>query len=88
MPQIKSAIKRLAQNKERQDRNHSYKERIKTLTKQLKISIKDNNKESAEKLLLSIKSGLDKGAIKGVFHKNTASRKVSRLSKALAAIKK
>ena len=79
MPIIKSAIKRNRQNEKRRLRNKSVKTRIKTETKRFLSLL--GNKEKAEEQLKLVHSLYDKAVKKGIIHKNTASRKKSRLAK-------
>lgn len=79
MPIIKSAIKRNKQNEKRRLRNKSVKTRIKTETKRFLSLLGD--REKAEEQLKLVYSLYDKAVKKGIIHKNTASRKKSRLAK-------
>lgn len=77
----KSAMKRARQAKKREARNKAVKSTIKTLVKKVEAAIAANNKEeTAKNLKIAIKY-IMKAAAKGVIHKNTASRKISRLTK-------
>lgn len=87
MPIMRSAKKRLRQNIKRNLRNRSYKSAMKTQVKNFLSVMKEGNVQAAEEeLRLAIKK-LDKAAAKGILHKNTASRKKSRLTKRLNKIK-
>ena len=77
----KSAIKRARQTEARTLKNRSVKNMIKTLSKTVEKEVKNKSKESAEAALTKVVSAIDKAAKKGVLHRNTASRKVSRLSR-------
>jgi len=77
----KSALKRARQNEMRRLRNKSVKTKIKNVTKDLRLSASETSKEEALKKLDMAKSNIDTAAQKGVIHKKTASRKISRLSK-------
>jgi len=80
----KSALKRARQNENRRLRNKSNKTRIKTIVKDLRLisdSESDEPKETFVAKLDAAKSAIDKAAKKGLFHKKTASRKISRLAK-------
>ena len=81
MANIKSAKKRILVAKTRNERNKSEKSAVKTAIK--KVEAAANDKAAAEAALLSATSIIDKAAKKGVYHKNNAARKVSRLSKAV-----
>jgi len=82
----KSALKRARQNEERRMRNKSTKTRIKNIVKDVRLDVSENSKELALTKLDTAKSIIDKAAKKGVIHKKTASRKISRLSKTVNAI--
>lgn len=86
MANHKSALKRARQNEERRMRNKSTKTRIKNIVKDVRLDVSENSKESALTKLDAAKSIIDKAAKKGVIHKKTASRKISRLSKTVNAI--
>lgn len=86
MANHKSALKRARQNEERRMRNKSTKTRIKNIVKDVRLDVIENSKESALMKLDTAKSIIDKAAKKGVIHKKTASRKISRLSKTVNAI--
>lgn len=87
MPIMKSAKKRLRQNIKRNLRNRSRKSALKTQIKNFLGVVKEGNVQAAEKELRLAMKKLDKAAAKGVIHKNTASRKKSRLTKKLNKIK-
>ena len=86
MANIKSAKKRVLVSKTRYDRNKSIKSSVKTAIKKVDAAVAAGDKEAAQKLLLEATSAIDKAATKGVYHKNTAARKVSRLAKAVNGI--
>ena len=81
MANHKSALKRARQNEIRRLRNKSVKTRVKSIVKDVRLSVSENAKEAALKKLEMAKSNIDRAAQKGVIHKKTASRKISRLSK-------
>lgn len=83
MANIKSAKKRILVNKKKAERNQIIKSAVKTEIKKVRAAIEASNKEEAAKALLSATSVIDKAESKGVFKKNTASRKVSRLAQAV-----
>ena len=86
MANIKSAKKRVLTSKVRQERNKSIKSAVKTATKKVLVAVEASDRELAAKELLNATSVIDKAAKKGVLHKNTASRKVSRLATAVNRI--
>ena len=69
------------QNEIRRMRNKSTKTSIKKVTKELRLSLNEDSGEMTLKKLNTAQSLIDKAAKKGVIHKKTASRKISRLSK-------
>ncbi len=81
MANHKSAIKRARQNEIRRVRNKAVRTRIKKLTKNLRASAGQAGAEDTAAVLNRAKSVIDKAAKKRVIHKNTAARKVSRLSR-------
>ena len=81
MANIKSAKKRIIVNRTRADRNKAIRSSVKTAIKKVYTAIDAKDKEAASAALLNATSVIDKAATKGVYHKNFASRKVSRLSK-------
>ncbi|HJC64493.1 MAG TPA: 30S ribosomal protein S20 [Candidatus Blautia merdavium] len=86
MANIKSAKKRVLVNRTKAERNKSIKSAVKTSIKKVEAAIAAKDKEAASAALLNAISTIDKAASKGVYHKNTAARKVSRLSKAVNAM--
>ena len=83
MANIKSAKKRILVNRTKAERNKSIKSGVKTAIKKVTVAIDANDKDAAAKALVAATSAIDKAASKGVYHKNTASRKVSRLAHAV-----
>lgn len=81
MANHKSALKRARQNEIRRMRNKSVKTKVKSIVKDVRLSVSENSKEASLKKLDTAKSNIDRAAQKGVIHKKTASRKISRLSK-------
>ena len=86
MANIKSAKKRIKVAATKNLRNRIIKSRVKTAVKKVTAAIEGNDKATANNELLSAISLISSAQSKGVFHKNTASRKVSRLTKAVNAI--
>ena len=83
---IKSAKKRILVAETRAERNKAIRSKVKTVTKKVDAAITAGDKAAAQAALLVAISEIDKATTKGVYHKNTASRKVSRLSKAVNAM--
>ena len=86
MANIKSAKKRILVNKTKADRNKSIKSAVKNSIKKVEAAVTAKDKEAAAAALQNAISTIDKAASKGVYHKNNAARKVSRLSKAVNAL--
>lgn len=86
MANHKSALKRARQNEVRRIRNKSTKTRIKNIVKDVRIAVSEKSEKSALAKLDTAKSIIDNAAKKGVIHKKSASRKISRLSKIVNAI--
>ncbi len=84
----RSAEKRDRQNKKRKARNTAVKSQTKTEIKKVLAAVEGKDAESSEKALKSAIKVIKKAASKGVYHKNNASRKVSRLTTKVAALKK
>jgi small subunit ribosomal protein S20 len=76
-----SAIKRARQAEKNRLRNKAVKTTIKTITKKVEIAVADKNKEELQKAFAEATKIITKAASKGVLHRNTASRKVSRLAR-------
>jgi len=82
----KSAIKRAAQAEKRNLLNRSSKKLIKTLSKKVEAEAVSKNMDSAKTALKNAVVAIDRAAIKGMVHKKTASRKVSRLTRLVNAL--
>ena len=82
----KSAIKRAAQAEKRNLLNRSSKKLIKTLSKKVEAEAVSKNMGSAKTALKNAVVAIDRAAIKGMVHKKTASRKVSRLTRLVNAL--
>jgi small subunit ribosomal protein S20 len=76
----KSAIKRARQNELRRLRNKSVKTRIKTMVKEIRSAAETSGADISAKITVA-QSAIDKASKKGVIHKRTAARKISRLTK-------
>jgi small subunit ribosomal protein S20 len=84
MPNIKSAKKRVKQDEKRQERNGARKSAIKTATKKVLVALASKDLTEAKELLKDVNAQLARAKTKGVLHKNTAARKMSRLAKQVA----
>lgn len=83
MANIKSAKKRILVTEVRTARNKSIRSAVKTSIKKVEAAVAAKNKEAAQTALNAAISEIGKAASKGVYHKNTAGRKISRLTKAV-----
>ena len=82
MANIKSAKKRILVSRTRADRNKAIRSGVKTAIKKVYAAIETGDKEAAKAELTAATKTIEM-ATKGVYHKNNAARKVSRLSKAV-----
>jgi small subunit ribosomal protein S20 len=82
----KSAEKRSRQNEKRQLRNASVKSHVKTKIKAVISAVESKDKAGSETALATAIPVIGKAASKGAFHKKTASRKISRLTKKVNAL--
>ena len=83
MANIKSAKKRILVNRTKAERNKAIRSGVKTAMKKVFAAVEANDKAAADAALLEATAVIDKAATKGVYHANNASRKVSRLAKAV-----
>lgn len=86
MANIKSAKKRILVNETKAARNKAIRSKVKTAIKKVDAAIATGDKAAAQACLVAATSELDKATTKGVYHKNTSSRKVARMSKAVNAM--
>ena len=80
------AKKRARQNAARYEVNKARRSRIRTYLRRVEEAIASGDKEAATAALRAAQPELMRGATKGVFHKNTAARKMSRLSSRVKAL--
>lgn len=83
MANIKSAKKRILVNRTKAERNKAIKSGVKTAMKKVFAAVETGNKESAAAALAAATKTIEMAATKGVYHKNNAARKVSRISRAV-----
>ncbi|MCR4782253.1 MAG: 30S ribosomal protein S20 [Lachnospiraceae bacterium] len=86
MANIKSAKKRVLVNKKKYERNKSIRSAVKTYIKNVEVAVSEGNKEEASKALTVAIGAIAKASNKGIYHKNNAARKVSRLTKLVDAM--
>ena len=85
MPNTKSAIRRVRRVKKQTQINRIRKSKYKNAVKQMDLLIKSADKEKAKKYFSKFQSILMQVAKSGIINKNTASRKISRVSKKLSS---
>jgi len=78
-----SAQKRHRQSLKRHDRNKAVRSRVRTFVKRVRESIETRDLSEATVRLQSAARAIDKAVTKGVLHRNTAARKISRLTRAV-----
>ena len=81
MANHKSAVKRARQNELRRVRNKSVKTRIKSIVKDVRSPAEEISDADMSAKISAVQSAFDKASKKGVIHKRTAARKISRLTK-------
>lgn len=86
MANHKSALKRARQNEIRRMRNKDVKTKVKGVVKEIRLAADESQTDVAKEKLNAAQSIIAKAAKKGVLHKNTASRKISRLTKLVNSI--
>lgn len=86
MANTPQARKRIRRNDRRAIINGARVSRIRTFVKQLETALASGDKDSAKAALQRVQPELARGVSKGVLHKNTASRRLSRLTKRVAAL--
>ncbi len=86
MANIKSAKKRILVTETKAARNKSIKSKVKTAIKKVDVAVANKDAVAAKEALTAAISEISRATSKGVFHKKTASRKISRLTIAVNAI--
>ena len=86
MANTPQAKKRARQNERRFAVNKARRSRIRTFLRNVEEAIESGDKEAATAALRAVQPELMRGVSKGIFHKNTASRKMSRLASRVKAI--
>jgi small subunit ribosomal protein S20 len=86
MANTPQAKKRIRRNATRATINHSRVSRIRTFIKAVETAIATGKKSDAAEALKAMQPELARGIARGVIHKNTAARKISRLSKRVASL--
>ena len=86
MANIKSAKKRILVNETKAARNKAIKSRVKTSIKKVDAAVEAKDQAVAVEALKAAIKEINMAGSKGVYHKNTCARKVSRLTKAVNGI--
>jgi small subunit ribosomal protein S20 len=86
MAHHKSAKTRIRRNARRFAINHARKSRVRTFIKKVEKAIAVGDQATAAEAFKAAQPEMMRGAQKGVFHKNTMSRKVSRLNARIKAL--
>ena len=86
MANTPQAKKRIRRNDRRAEINGARMSRIRSFVKKVEVAIEGGDKNAAKEALASAQPELARGVARGVLHKNTAARKMSRLSKRVAAL--
>ena len=86
MANTPQAKKRIRRNDKRAEINGARMSRIRSFVKKVELAIAGGDKKAATEALAGAQPELARGVARGVLHKNTAARKMSRLSKRVAAL--
>jgi small subunit ribosomal protein S20 len=86
MPHHRSAEKRLRQTEKRTAINRSRLSRVRTFVKKVETAIASGDKEAAQSALRVAQPEMHRATTKGVLHRNTVSRKLSRLAARINAL--
>ena len=86
MANTPQARKRIRRNDRRAVVNGARVSRIRTFVKQVEAALASGDKAQAEAAIRKVQPEMMRGVAKGVVHKNTAARKISRLTKRVAAL--
>ena len=81
-----SALKRHRQSEKRRLRNRAAKSRLRHLVREVRTALSTRDAEAATKSLTIAARALDKAVTKGVLHRNSAARRISRLAHALSQL--
>ena len=83
MANIKSAKKRVLVAQKRAERNKAARSKVKTYIKKVEAAIASGDKAAAQTALSQATSVISMATSKGIYHKNTSSRKISRMATAV-----
>jgi len=82
----RSAVKRMRQNEKRRERNMHIKSRVKSRVKKLLQAVQSRDVEAAKGAFSAAVREINRARSRGVLHRNTASRKISRLARKFAVL--
>jgi small subunit ribosomal protein S20 len=88
MANTRSAQKNVRKNKRQQEKNMQRRTAVKTTIKKIRLLLDEKNMQAVEPLLKEVAAQLARAQSKKVIHKKAASRKMSRLAKKYATLKK
>ena len=86
MANTPQAKKRIRRNNRRAEVNGARMSRIRNYVKKVETALETGDKDAAQTALRNAQPEMARGVARGVMHKNTAARKMSRLSKRVAAL--
>ena len=86
MANTASARKRIRQTEKRTMRNRARRSRVRTFLRKVELAISGGDQAQAQDALRSAQPELHRAVTKGVFHRNTVARKLSRLSARIKAL--
>ena len=86
MANTPQARKRIRRNDRRAEINGNRLSRIRTFVKKVESALEGGDKSAASEALMAAQPELARGVARGVLHKNTVARKMSRLTKRVAAL--
>jgi small subunit ribosomal protein S20 len=86
MANHKSAEKRIRQTEKRTEVNRARVSRIRTFVKKVELALEAKDKAGAAEAFKAAEPEMQRGVTKGVLHRNTVSRKLSRLAKAINSL--
>lgn len=86
MAHHKSAKKRIRRNARRAEINRNRVSRIRTFVKKIELAIASGDRQTAQDAYRTAQPEMHRGVTKGVLHKNTVSRKLSRLNVRIKAL--
>ncbi|MCA8908438.1 MAG: 30S ribosomal protein S20 [Rhodospirillaceae bacterium] len=86
MANHKSAEKRIRRNAVRATVNHARLSRIRTYVKKVEVALQGGDAAEASAALRAAQPEIQRGVSKGVLHRNTAARKISRLNKRVRSL--